>query len=103
VANAICEQSVDSVHRELLDRILIVNAAQARRGLGEHEARVNTRRPRRSLGQAAPLCALPEPADPSAAVIRRDRLGGIIREYPQVVWLLRGFGHPHGCRPHTES
>jgi hypothetical protein len=34
VANAICERFVGSVRRELLDRILIVNAAHARRVLG---------------------------------------------------------------------
>ena len=85
VANAICERFVGSIRRELLDRILIVNAAHARRALGEYEAHFNTHRPHRSLGQAAPLRALPSvPADPTAAVIRRDRLGGLIHEYAQV-------------------
>ncbi len=37
-ANAICERFVGSVRRELLDRILIVNAAHARTALGEYEA-----------------------------------------------------------------
>ena len=31
VANAICERFVGSIRRELLDRILIVNAAHARK------------------------------------------------------------------------
>jgi putative transposase len=85
VANAICERFVGSVRRELLDRILIVTAAHARLVLGEYEAHFNTRRPHRSLGQAAPLRALASvPADPTAAVIRRDRLGGLIHEYAQV-------------------
>ena len=84
VANAICERFVGSIRRELLDRILIVNAAHARKVLGEYEAHFNTHRPHRSLGQAAPLRALPSvPADPTAAVIRRDRLG-LIHEYAQV-------------------
>ena len=85
MANAICERFVGSVRRELLDRILIVNAAHAGRVLGEYEAHFNTHRPHRSLGQAAPLRALPSvPADPTVAVIRRDRLGGLIHEYAQV-------------------
>jgi transposase InsO family protein len=71
--------------RELLDRILIVNAAHARRVLRQYETHFNTHRPHRSLGQAAPLRALPPvPADPTTAMIRRDRLGGLIHEYAQV-------------------
>jgi transposase InsO family protein len=85
VANAICERFVGSIRRELLDRILIVDAAHLRRVLGEYEAHFHTHRPHRSLGQAAPLRALPSvPADATAAVIRRDRLGGLIHEYAQV-------------------
>ena len=85
VANAICERFVGSVRCEELDRILIVNAAHARRVLREYEDHFNTHRPHRSLRQAAPLRALPQvPADPTVAVIRRDRLGGLIHEYAQV-------------------
>jgi hypothetical protein len=82
VANATCERFVGCIRRELRDRILIVNAAHATLVLAEYEAHVNTHRPHRSLGQAAPLRALPSvPADPTAAEIRRDRLGGLIHEY----------------------
>jgi transposase InsO family protein len=85
VANAICERFVGSIRRELLDRILIVNTTHARRVLREYETHFNTHPPHRSLGQAAPLRALPSaPADPDATVIRRDRLGGLIHEYAQV-------------------
>jgi phytoene/squalene synthetase len=42
-------------------------------------------RRRRSLGRAAPLGAPPSvPADPAAAVITGDRIGGLIHEYAQV-------------------
>jgi len=58
VANSICERFVGSVRRELLDRILIANAAHARRVLGQYETHFHTHRPHRSLGQAAPLRAL---------------------------------------------
>jgi putative transposase len=84
-ANAICERFVGSVRRELLDRILIVNAPHARRVLREYEVHFNTHRPHRSLSQAAPLRALPSvSADQTATVVRRDRLGGLIHEYAQV-------------------
>ncbi len=48
-ANAICERFVGSVRRELLDRILILNALHARAVLGECESHVNTHRPHRAL------------------------------------------------------
>jgi putative transposase len=85
VANAICERFVGSIRRELLDRILIVNAAHARKVMRGHETHFNSHRPHRSLGQAAPLRTLPQmPADLTATVIRHDRLGGLIHEYAQV-------------------
>ena len=85
VANAICERFVGSIRREPLDRILSVNATHATSVLREYEAHFNTHRPHRSLSHAAPLRALPSvPADPTATVIRRDRLGGLIHEYAQV-------------------
>jgi transposase InsO family protein len=95
VANAICERFVGSVRRELLDRILVFNATHARRVLREYEAHSNIHRPHRSLSQAASLRALPQvPADPTVAVIRRNRIGGLIHEYAQVAWPLQGFGYP---------
>ena len=54
-ANAIAERFVDSIRRELLDRILIINVAHARHVLGLCEDHFNTHRPHRTLGQAAPL------------------------------------------------
>jgi transposase InsO family protein len=73
------------VRRELLDRILILIAAHARQLLHEYETHFNTHRPHRSLGQAAPLRALPQmSADPTATVIRHDRIGGLVHEYAQV-------------------
>lgn len=84
-ANAICERFVGSLRRELLDRILIVNTAHARAVLGEYEAHFNPHRPHRALKQAAPLRPIPSgPAEPTATVVRRDRLGGLFHEYAQV-------------------
>ncbi len=74
-----------SLRRELLDRILIVNTAHARTVLDEYETHCNTHRSDRALGQAGPPRPLPSvPADPTATVVRRDRLGGLLHEYGQV-------------------
>ena len=84
-ANAIAERFVGSVRRELLDQVLVVNTAHARHVLLEYEEHFNTHRPHRSLGQAAPLRALPPaPADPGGRVVRRARLGGVLHEHAQV-------------------
>ena len=83
-ANAIMERWIGSLRRELLDRMLILNARHLRQVLTEYENHFNTHRPHRSLGQAAPLRALPKPDTTDISVIRRDRLGGAIHEYTQV-------------------
>jgi putative transposase len=84
-ANVICERFVGSVRRELLDRILIINSVHARRVLNEYEDHFNTHRPHVTQSQAAPLRPLPQaPSDPGTAVLRHDRLGGLIHEYAQV-------------------
>jgi putative transposase len=83
-ANAIMERWIGSLRRELLDRMLILNARHLRRVLAEYEHHFNTHRPHRSLTQAAPLRALPQPDTTDIKIIRRDRLGGAIHEYMQV-------------------
>jgi putative transposase len=82
--NAIMERWVGSVRRELLDRILIINAAHLRKALYEYESHFNGHRPHRALNQASPLRALPDPIGDDVRVIRRDRLGGLLHEYAQV-------------------
>ncbi|MGH3382115.1 MAG: integrase core domain-containing protein [Actinoallomurus sp.] len=82
--NAILECWIGSVRRELLDRILIINAAHLRKVLTEYVNHFNAHRPHRALNQASPLRALPGPVDADIKVIRRDRLGGLIHEYAQV-------------------
>jgi putative transposase len=73
-----------TVRREILDRILITNAAHLRKVLTEYEDHFNAHRPHRTLNQASPLRALPDPLDADIKVIRRDRLGGLIYEFAQV-------------------
>lgn len=82
--NAIMERWVGSVRREVLDRMLIINAAHLRKILSEYESHFNGHRPHRALNHASPLRALPDPVDADVKVIRRDRLGGLLHEYAQV-------------------
>jgi transposase InsO family protein len=83
-ANAITKRWIGSLRRELLDRMLILNARHLRRVLAEYEHHFTTHRPHRSLAQAAPLRALPQLDTTDTTIIRRDRLGGAIHEYMQV-------------------
>jgi putative transposase len=84
-ANAIAERWIGTIRRELLDRILILNRHHLERVLAEYVAHSNHHRPHRALHQAAPLRPLPPPASPSSLRLpRRDRLGGLTREYAQV-------------------
>ena len=84
-ANAIAERFVGTLRRELLDCILIINQRHDATVLRECQHHYNSRRPHRTLGQAAPLRPLPQPTtkDPNT-VQRRDRLGGLLHEYQQV-------------------
>jgi len=83
-ANAYAERWVGSFRRELLDRLLILSRAQLEAALSEYVDHYNTHRPHRSLAQAAPLRALPAaPPDDNVRALRRDRIGGLIREYSQ--------------------
>jgi hypothetical protein len=80
--NAIAERRTGGCRRELLDRTLIWNQAHLRQILHQYETRHNRHRPHPSLGSAAPLKPLPEPADLDRYRVRRDtRLGGLINEY----------------------
>ena len=84
--NCVIERWIQTCQREPLDRTLIWNERYLLHALREFESFYNEHRPHRALGQAAPLRALPEPnADPDRMtnpdIRRRDRLGGVLREY----------------------
>ena len=84
-ANAIAERWIGTLHRELLDRLLVVNRRHLMAVLTKYVAHFNDHRPHRALAQAAPLKSLPPPASPSQLQVqRRDLLGGVIHEYAQV-------------------
>jgi hypothetical protein len=84
VANAIAERFVGSIRRKLLDRILIIGQRHAMAVLCRHEL-ITTIPTARTLGQAAPLQPLPRRTTTKIDdVWRRDRFGGLMREYQQV-------------------
>ncbi|MEV0232679.1 hypothetical protein [Nonomuraea sp. NPDC050786] len=73
--------------RHACDQAKLVHHSRGRNLTGvlaAYEARSNEHRPHRSLGQAAPLRALPDPAEDDIEFIRRDGLGGLIHDYVQV-------------------
>jgi putative transposase len=79
-ANAHAERWVGTVRRECLDWLLIVGRQHLERVLREYVDHYNTARPHQALGLRAPL-ARGQPSAPSGAIVRCDRLGGLIHEY----------------------
>jgi putative transposase len=84
-ANAIAERWVGSARRECLDRMLITSERHLRLVLGDYIDHYNTHRPHRSLQQNPPARRTQPPVEVTGMrVLRRDRLGGLIREYAQI-------------------
>jgi len=84
-ANAIAERWIGSARRECLDRMLLTGERHLRLVLGEYADHYNGHRPHRTLKQNPPGGrSHPPAAVTSMRVLRRDRLGGLIREYDQV-------------------
>ena len=84
-SNAIAERWVGSARRECLDRMLITGERHLRLVLSEYVDHYNAHRPHRALQQKPPA-ERPHPAAEVTAmrVLRRDRFGGLIREYSQI-------------------
>jgi transposase InsO family protein len=84
-ANAIAERWIGSARRECLDRVLIAGERHLRLVLGEYIDHYDTHRPHPALQQNPPA-GRPHPPAPgtNVRVLRRDRIGGLIREYAQV-------------------
>jgi putative transposase len=78
-ANAIAERWVGSVRRECLDHLLILGEAHLRRVLTAYVAYYTRARPHQGLGQRTPLP--PAVGSGHGPIRRRDRLGGLLREY----------------------
>jgi transposase InsO family protein len=84
--NAIIERWVRTCRRELLDRTLLWTQRHLLYALREYETFYNEHRPHQGIANARPLKPLPEPiTDPDRLarpnIRRRDRLGGVLREY----------------------
>jgi transposase InsO family protein len=84
-ANAICERTIGTLRRELLDRLLIVNEHHLRQVLTEYLVHYNTARPHRSLSQLTPAQADSQPPElinlADHRVRRKQVLGGLNSEY----------------------
>jgi putative transposase len=85
-ANAICERLIGTLRRELVDRVLILDAARLRAVLEEYATHYNTARPHQGIDQRVP----DDDSDVSEARVidldtarirRRPVLGGITSEY----------------------
>jgi putative transposase len=84
-ANAIAERWISSARRECLDRMLVTGERHLRLVLDEYTEHYNVPRPHRALCQGPPTGRDHPPITaPNVRVMRRDRLGGLIREYAQV-------------------
>jgi putative transposase len=82
--NAIAERWIASARRECLDRMLITGERHLRLVLNEYIDHYNVHRPHRALQQSPPAGRPHPPAlGTNVRVLRRDRLGGLIREYAQ--------------------
>jgi putative transposase len=81
--NPITERWIGSCRRELLDQTLIGNQRHLMIVLREYEDFCNTHRPHRALNQAAPSRPPPDGVTDldHSRVRRRDRAGGVLREY----------------------
>ncbi|WP_045877970.1 integrase core domain-containing protein [Pseudofrankia sp. DC12] len=82
VANAYAERWVGTVRRECLDHLLILGERHLTAVLTDFVDHYNAHRPHRSLHQRPPAATGPPP-EPAAAVVRRDRLDGLVHEYLQ--------------------
>jgi transposase InsO family protein len=84
-ANAVAERWISSARRECLNRMLITGERHLRLVLGEYAEHYDSNRPHRALQQRPPAERPRPPASgANVRVLRRDRLGGLIREYSQV-------------------
>jgi transposase len=84
-ANAIAGRWIASARRECLDRILITGERHLRLVLGEYVDHYDSHRPHRTLRQNPPAGrSHPLAIGTNIRILRRDRLGGLIREYARV-------------------
>jgi putative transposase len=79
-ANAHMERQIGSTRRECLDWLLIVGRRHAERVLAEWFEHYNQARPHRGIDLRTPI-ARSDPVVTAGAIVRNERLGGLLREY----------------------
>jgi transposase InsO family protein len=82
--NAHCERVIGTVRREVLDHVLVLNDAHARRVLAEYRDHYNGHRPHRARAQRPPdVVEQPAPVHDldGRRLLRTRVLGGVINEY----------------------
>ena len=82
-ANAVAERFVRTVRSECLDWLLILNRRHLERVLNVYVDHYNRQRPHRALGLRPPEADKSAAPANSGEIWRRDRLGGLIHEYPR--------------------
>ena len=84
-ANGVAERFVRTVRSECLDRLLILDQPHLKRVPAVFADHYNVHRPHRALALKPPHRTRPSfaagPDCGEARVQRRDRLGGVVREY----------------------
>lgn len=94
-ANAIAERVIETLRRECLDYLIVLNEQHLLRVLHEYTAHYNANRSHRSLAFDSPDGREVTPRPPGAAtVVRHEVLGGLRSKYHWPHDVL----HPHGCR-----
>ena len=87
--NAISEQLVGTLRRELLDRMLILGEAHLRSTLAEYQANYNMTRPHQGIAQrirnGEHNCGLTVADLDRERIQRKPVLGGLINEYSRAV------------------
>jgi putative transposase len=80
-ANAIAERWVRTARNECLDHVLVFGRRHLEQILRSYVAHFNAERPHRSLELAAPAGSPRSRGSPSAEILCRDVVGGLIHEY----------------------
>ncbi len=79
--NAVPERWVRTVRNECLDHVLVFGRRHLEQIVRDYATHYNAERPHRSLALAAPAEAHEARGSPFSDILRRDVVGGLIREY----------------------
>ena len=79
-ANAVAEREIGSLRRECLDHAIPLDERHLRHVLREYVDHDTSRRPHRALRLRPPAWS-PGPRASPTAIVRRDRLGGLLHDY----------------------